>query len=95
MDDMTIDALKRIDNSTAPQFRELLLDALEKTDDSQLYVDFKDTGYVSSAGLRVLLEAQKLARKKHQEMIIQHVKPIVMEVFDITGFSGFLNIEEE
>ncbi len=91
---MTIEALKRIDNSTAPQFRELLLDALEKTEDS-LYVDFKDTAYVSSAGLRVLLEAQKLARKKNLEMIIQHVKPIVMEVFDITGFSGFLNIEEE
>lgn len=92
---MTIDALKRIDNSTAPQFRELLLDALEKTEDDSLYVDFKDTAYVSSAGLRVLLEAQKLARKKNLEMIIQHVKPIVMEVFDITGFSGFLNIEEE
>lgn len=91
---MTVNALKRIDNSTAPQFRQILLDTMEKTDGPLLYVDFKETGYVSSAGLRVLLEAQKLAKKKNIDMVLQNVKPIVMEVFDITGFSGFLNIEE-
>ncbi len=91
---MTVQALKRIDNSTAPQFRQILLDTMEQTDEAALYVDFKETGYVSSAGLRVLLEAQKLAKKKNIDMILQNVKPIVMEVFDITGFSGFLNIEE-
>lgn len=91
---MTVEAIKRIDNSTAPQFREQLLNALENTEDSVLYVDFQETGYVSSAGLRVLLEAQKQAKKKNLNMILQNVKPIVMEVFDITGFSGFLNIEE-
>ena len=92
---MTIEALKRIDNNSAAQFRELLLDAVEKETEDTLYVDFKNTSYVSSAGLRVLLEAQKLTKKKNLTMILQHVKPIVMEVFDITGFSGFLNIEEE
>ncbi len=92
---MTIEALKRIDNNSAAQFRELLLDAVEKETEDTLYVDFKNTSYVSSAGLRVLLEAQKLTKKKKLTMILQHVKPIVMEVFDITGFSGFLNIEEE
>ena len=92
---MTIEALKRIDNNSAAQFRELLLDAVEKETEDALYVDFKNTSYVSSAGLRVLLEAQKLTKKKKLTMILQHVKPIVMEVFDITGFSGFLNIEEE
>lgn len=92
---MTIEALKRIDNNSAAQFRELLLDAVEKETEDALYVDFKNTSYVSSAGLRVLLEAQKLTKKKNLTMILQHVKPIVMEVFDITGFSGFLNIEEE
>ena len=91
---MTVQELKRIDNSTAPQFRQILLDTMEQTDEAVLYVDFKETGYVSSAGLRVLLEAQKLAKKKNVDMILQNVKPIVMEVFDITGFSGFLNIEE-
>ncbi len=94
MSTMTVEAIKRIDNSTAPQFREQLLNALESTEDSVLYVDFKETGYVSSAGLRVLLEAQKQAKKKNLKMILQNVKPIVMEVFDITGFSGFLNFEE-
>lgn len=92
---MTIEALKRIDNNSAAQFRELLLDAVEKETEDTLYVDFKNTSYVSSAGLRVLLEAQKLTKKKKLTMILRHVKPIVMEVFDITGFSGFLNIEEE
>ena len=91
---MAIEALKRIDNSTSPKFREVLLDALDKADESTFYIDFENTGYVSSAGLRVLLEAQKFAKKKGIDMILKNVKPIVMEVFDITGFSGFLNIEE-
>ncbi len=92
---MTIEALKRIDNNTAAKFREILLDAMEKETGDTLYVDFQNTSYVSSAGLRVLLEAQKLSKKKNLTLILRNVKPIVMEVFDITGFSGFLNIEEE
>ena len=48
---------------------------------------------MSSAGLRVLLSAQKVMNKQG-EMIIRNVKPEIMEIFDVTGFTDILNIEE-
>lgn len=91
---ITIKALKRIDNNTSPEFRNLLLDAVNKGAD-EILVDFEETAYISSAGLRVLLEIQKMLKKKGGQMTLKNVRPVVMEVFDITGFSGFLNFEED
>ena len=49
--------------------------------------------FVSSAGLRVLLMLQKKCNAQGKEMKLVHVKSSIMEVFDMTGFSGMLNIE--
>ena len=54
-------------------------------------LDFQELDYISSAGLRVLLSAQKTMNKQG-EMILQHVNETVMEVFEITGFSDILTI---
>lgn len=94
MKETVVMALKKIDNNSAPEFRKLLMDAVEDGAE-RLIADFQDTAYISSAGLRVLLEIQKLMKKKGLELVIRNVRPVVMEVFDITGFSGFLNFEEE
>ena len=56
-------------------------------------LDFEKLDYISSAGLRVLLSAQKVMAKQG-EMTIKNVKPEIMEIFDVTGFVDILNIEE-
>ena len=55
-------------------------------------LDFSKLDYISSAGLRVLLTAQKTMNKLGK-MSITGVNDIVMEIFEITGFSDILTIE--
>lgn len=78
----------RLDTTTAPQLEE----ALELDGVSTLEFDFAALDYISSAGLRVLLAAQK-AMNKQGEMKIKNVNSDIMEVFEITGFSDILTIE--
>ncbi|MCD7921369.1 MAG: STAS domain-containing protein [Clostridiales bacterium] len=80
----------RLDTVTAPQLEEELKNSL--TGVSQLNLDFKDLAYISSAGLRVLLFAQKTMNKQGT-MVIRNVNETIMEVFDITGFRDILTIE--
>ena len=60
---------------------------------SELTLDFEKLEYVSSAGLRVLLSAQKAINKKNGIMKIVHVNDVISEVFEVTGFSEILTIE--
>ena len=59
---------------------------------AELVFDFSKLDYLSSAGLRVLLSAQKRMNKQGS-MKLRHVNDTVKEVFDITGFADFLTIE--
>ena len=80
----------RMDTSTAPLFEAEIksgLDGVEK-----LILDFENLEYVSSAGLRVILKAQKIMNTQG-EMKLIHVNESIMEVFDITGFVDILTIE--
>lgn len=87
--ELTIALKGRLDTMTAPQLEKELNDAYAGID--KLILDFADLEYISSAGLRVLLSAQKKMMKQG-EMVIYNVKEDVMEVFDITGFSDILTI---
>lgn len=81
----------RLDTTTAPLLEESLkenIDAVEK-----LVFDFEKLEYISSAGLRTLLSAQKTMNKQG-EMVIKNVCESIMEVFDITGFTDILTIEK-
>lgn len=80
----------RLDTTTAPELEKELNAALEGM--TKLTFDFSDLAYISSAGLRVLLGAQKKMNKQGS-MVIKNVNDIVMEVFDVTGFSDILTIE--
>ena len=80
----------RLDTSTAPQLEAELKASLEGI--SELVFDFEKLDYISSAGLRVLLSAQKLMAKKGSMKLI-HVGESIMEIFEITGFSDILSIE--
>ena len=80
----------RLDTSTAPQLDNEIQNGLEGI--TQLVFNFEKLEYVSSAGLRVLLSAQKTMNKQGT-MIIRNVNEDIQEVFDITGFSDILTIE--
>lgn len=78
----------RLDTTTAPQLEEeLVFDGV-----TELNLDFAELDYISSAGLRVLLAAQKVMNKQGA-MKILNVNSDIMEVFEITGFSDILTIE--
>ena len=80
----------RLDTVTAPELEAALKDALEGVE--ELILDFEKLDYISSAGLRVLLVAQK-TMSQQGGMKIRNVNEIIREVFDVTGFSDFLTIE--
>ena len=88
----TILSLKgRLDTVTSPKLQDALTDVLSDSDVTEL--DFSNIDYVSSAGLRVLLFGQKKAQASGKTMKLKNVSPEVMEVFEITGFSGMLTID--
>jgi len=85
-----IKASGRLDTVTAPEFEKAIKDSLPGL--TELTLDFEDLEYVSSAGLRVLLSAQKVMNVQGSMKLI-HVREAVMEIFDVTGFTDILTIE--
>ena len=81
----------RLDTMTAPQLEEEVKNNIEGI--KELIFDLKNLAYVSSAGLRVLLSAQKTMNKQGS-MTIKNANEEVMEIFEVTGFIDILNIEE-
>lgn len=81
----------RLDTTTAPQLEAELKQSIK--DSEKLVLDFEKLEYLSSAGLRVLLSAQKVMNKQG-EMVIRGVNETIMEIFDVTGFVDILTIEE-
>ena len=79
-----------INSFTAPELEEVIKNDLNGV--KSLFFDFKEVEYLSSAGLRVLLVAQKIMNKQGK-MSLRNVNKSVMEVFEITGFSNILDIE--
>ena len=80
----------RLDTVTAPELENELKESL--ADVTSLTFDFKALDYISSAGLRVLLSAQKIMNGRGQ-MKICNVNETIMEIFEVTGFSDILTIE--
>ena len=80
----------RLDTTTAPQLEEVVRTALDGVTD--LEFDFAHLEYVSSAGLRVLLAAQKTMNKQGN-MVIHNANSDLMDIFEVTGFSDILTIE--
>ena len=79
----------RLDTNTAPQLEAELKASLPGV--TELELDFSGLEYISSAGLRVLLSAQKTMNKQGK-MTIHHVNETIMEVFEITGFVDILTV---
>ena len=87
----TIALSGRLDTTTAPQLEAELADALKGV--ALLIFDLSDLEYLSSAGLRVILAAQKRMNIQGK-MIVRHANETIMEIFTVTGFTDILTIEE-
>lgn len=88
---LQIDLTGRLDTRTAPQLEAELKKSLDGVED--LIFDFSALDYISSAGLRILLSAQKVMNRQGT-MKILHANDMIMEVFEVTGFIDILDIEE-
>lgn len=87
---LTIELEGRLDTTTAPQLETELKSGIDGI--TELNFDFEKLEYISSAGLRVLLSAQKIMNKQGS-MVIHNANENVMDVFDVTGFIDILTIE--
>lgn len=80
----------RLDTTTAPSLAEELKQELNGI--TSLILDLEELEYLSSAGLRVILSAQKQMNKQGT-MVIRHVNETVMEILELTGFVDILTVE--
>ena len=87
---LTIALEGRLDTMTAPELEAALKDALVGVE--ELTFDLEKLEYISSAGLRVLLSAQKTMHRQGS-MKVKNANEIIMEIFDVTGFADILTIE--
>ena len=79
----------RLDTNTAPELEKELssLDGIQN-----LIFDFKNLEYISSAGLRIILNSQKVMNKQGS-MIIKNARDIIKDIFEIAGFLDILTLE--
>jgi len=84
---------KKIDAATAPKLDAKLKELLAGGE-TEIRVDMEETVYISSVGLRAFVSAQKKINKISGSMVLCHVKPCILEIFEVTGFAGVLTIED-
>ena len=89
-DETIIKVAGRLDTTTAPTLEKTINEDIDDT--KNLVLDLAGLEYISSAGLRVLLSAQK-KMQRIGSMKVKNVCDSIMEVFEITGFADILEIE--
>ena len=89
-DELTISLEGRLDTSTSPILEEEVKQSLDGV--TKLTFDFNNLDYISSAGLRVILSAQKIMNEKGSMKVV-NMNDTVKEIFDVTGFSEIITIE--
>ena len=89
-EEVVVEIAGRLDTTTAPALEKAINEDVGST--TNLVLDLKELEYISSAGLRVLLSAQKKMQQVGVMKVV-NVCELVMEVFEMTGFADILNIE--
>ena len=79
----------RIDSSNAGAIGHELNERMDENPGLSLVIDARELQYISSAGLRVLLQ---LSKRQEQKLAVQNTSPEVYEIFEVTGFTGLLNV---
>ena len=80
----------RLDTATAPELEAALKEDIDGV--KELVIDLTNLEYISSAGLRVLLAAQKIMMKQGK-MVVTNPNDVISEIFEVTGFRDILTIE--
>ncbi len=80
----------RLDTTTAPQLEAEVTGSL--TGVTELVLDFSRLEYLSSAGLRVILAAQKIMNRQGK-LLICHVNATILEIFEVTGFCDIFTVQ--
>ncbi|BED92418.1 MAG: anti-sigma factor antagonist [Candidatus Paraimprobicoccus trichonymphae] len=82
----------RLDTKTSPEFQKIIEKNL-KGEEKNFIFNFDEVEYLSSAGLRVILSVKKMLNNiEGSSLSIRNVNDNIMEIFDMTGFTEFLNI---
>lgn len=87
---LTVAVEGRLDTTTAPELETALKEDIEGVE--ELVIDLANLEYISSAGLRVLLAAQKIMMKQGK-MVVTNPNDVISEIFEVTGFRDILTIE--
>jgi anti-anti-sigma factor len=94
-DVVLITITERIDGSTAPEV-ENVLESLQRRGSYKLVIDMSQLGYISSAGYRVLLSAQRNSKRFDRgELILAGVPEQILQALDISGFTDYFKIYKE
>ena len=88
--ELTVSLDGELNSATAPDFEKVISTSLK--DVELLRLDFSKLSYLSSAGLRVVLVAQKIMMQRGK-MVIKNANQDIMDIFSMTGFTNFLNFE--
>lgn len=88
---LTLSLEGRLDTTTSPMLEAELKHSVEGV--TELVIDMAALEYISSSGLRVLLSAQKVMNRQGK-MTVRNVNETIMEIFEVTGFSDILTIEQ-
>lgn len=89
--ELTLILKGRLDTNTSKELEVTLRQAIDGIE--KLIFDFTELEYLSSAGLRVLLTAQKVMTRQKGDMIIHNINDVVKEVFEVTGFDDIFCVE--
>ena len=87
-----VKVIGRLDSLTSPELEEELKGQLEEI--KELEFDFSELEYISSAGLRILLSTLKEMNHKGGKMYLTGCNEMILEIFDVTGFSDILTINK-
>ena len=90
--ELTVALEGRLDTTTSPELENELAESLDGVE--TLVFDLGELDYISSAGLRILLSAQKKMNLQG-EMKVRNVKSDIMDIFEVTGFTEVLTIEQK
>lgn len=90
--ELTVMLEGRLDTTTAPELEAELKQSIDGVE--CLILDMAELVYLSSAGLRVILGAQKQMNRQGK-LLVRHVNETIMEVFEVTGFTDILSIENQ
>lgn len=88
--ELTLTLSGRLDTGTSPELEAEIRNSIDGIE--SLILDMSALDYLSSAGLRVLLYAQKTMNKQGR-MLVRNVNETISEIFEVTGFSDILTIE--